>query len=185
MATADASAETGRGEDSVCARDFIVDRLRDADSPMSPAELADEYGCSNGHTQNELYDLLDEGEVERVGVGEYVVAGDDGAQSDADVGTEIAADVGGEQGETTGDDGGDDGPPSVAGGPQSEGLDTEDQDGRDGGLGIPKEAAVVAVVIVLAVAYWRLKQSRDQGGQEPADEPEATAQYARGGFGGD
>jgi hypothetical protein len=71
MATADASAGGSSGEPEVCARDFVVDRLQEADSPMAPAELAEEYGCTNGHVRNLLADLRGEGAVERVGHGQY------------------------------------------------------------------------------------------------------------------
>ena len=71
--------------DRVCARDFVLSRLEDADESMSPAELAGEYGCSNGHVRNVLRDLLRENEVGRVDRGEYVAPPPEGTNSDVDL----------------------------------------------------------------------------------------------------
>jgi hypothetical protein len=82
MSTADTSGGGGVGGNVVSARDFVAQRLRHADSPMRPKELADEYGCTNGHVRNVLTDLRDEGAVARVERGLYTDA--DSAPDDAD-----------------------------------------------------------------------------------------------------
>lgn len=92
MATADTSAGENPSDGPSCARDFIAERLREADSPMSPAELAEEYGCSNGHMRNVLADLLDAGVVERVHHGQYTTAGDDAEDESEEVDAEADAD---------------------------------------------------------------------------------------------
>lgn len=137
--TQNGGADEGADEPG-CARDFIRDRLRESDSPMSPAELAGEYGCTNGHIRNELADLREEGRVYRVGRGEYVDASthDDGAEPDAeaDVDPEMwpSPPGTGEDAETDAEP-----DPSADGGPLSEDLATEDQDDRDGGEAVVEE----------------------------------------------
>jgi hypothetical protein len=82
-----------RQGDSVCARDYVLERLREADSPMAPADLAGEYGCSNGHARNVLSDLLSDGEVARVGRGEYVAPPPEDADSETDVLAGVPAEI--------------------------------------------------------------------------------------------
>lgn len=133
MASADTSGGGGGGDASPCARDFIEYRLQEADSPMSPAELADEYGCTNGHIRNMLTDMLDDGVVERVGRGQYVaVVGDmsaEGAEVDAEVHPDTSASTGVP---ADADADADDALPSPDGEAPSEGTDTEAQDDREG-----------------------------------------------------
>lgn len=91
-----ATSQNGGGvgsSDSVCARDYVADRLKDADKPMSPAELADEYGCSNGHVRNVLSDLLDDDKVGRVDIGEYVAPPPEDADSEPPVPVQVPEDV--------------------------------------------------------------------------------------------
>ena len=161
------------------AREFAEYRLEDIDGTLSPSEMADEYGCTPVHMRKTLTEMMDEGTVERPTYGEYALA--DTADS-ARESTESSVGGQGSEADTEadGEDAGDM-RPSAGGGPRSEDRATEVEEDRESGIGIPREVAVVAVVVVLAVAYWRLKQSRDQGGQEPADEQEAVAaQYTRG-----
>ena len=48
------------------APEFVRDRLGEAESPMSPAELSDEYDCAGGYMRDVLSDLAAEGVVEAV-----------------------------------------------------------------------------------------------------------------------
>lgn len=66
------------GEAAVCnnAREYVLDRLEGAEEPLSPSELADEYGCSKSHMHNVLSELNSEGEVERPADGHYILAGE-------------------------------------------------------------------------------------------------------------
>lgn len=92
---------SGEGDPEVeTAEEYVQKRLREADSPLSPCEIADEWGCSNGHIRNVLGEMRKEGEVERVSHGKYV-AGEDGAEADAaaDTDGETAEDGGEEDGE--------------------------------------------------------------------------------------
>lgn len=88
MATTDAS---DGGSGTKCARDFVEERLRNADSSMSPSELADEYGCTNGHIRNLLSDLRGEGVVQRIAHGQYEAAPDDGEGETADLSEDLLA----------------------------------------------------------------------------------------------
>jgi len=60
---------------------------------MGPADLADEYGCSNGHARNVLSDLLSDGEVARVGRGEYVAPPPEDEDAETDVLAGVPADI--------------------------------------------------------------------------------------------
>jgi len=78
MATSEArSGETTRdmldGSEYSSAREFAVDRLKSADGAMSPSKLADEYDCSAVHMRKSLRELVDQGEVDHVGHGQYAV----------------------------------------------------------------------------------------------------------------
>lgn len=64
------------------APEFVRDRLGEAESPMSPAELSDEYDCAGGYMRDVLSDLAAEGVVERVATGRYVLADGDADDSD-------------------------------------------------------------------------------------------------------
>ena len=54
------------------AYEYAVDELRAADEPISPAKLADSYGCSGGHMRSVLCDLVGDGEAERIAHGRYI-----------------------------------------------------------------------------------------------------------------
>lgn len=54
------------------AKDYALQRLESADSPLSPAGLADEYDCSGTHMRSVLSELARKGEVDREGQGQYV-----------------------------------------------------------------------------------------------------------------
>jgi len=137
MATADNSGDEGGGDASACARDYVVDRLREADSPMSPAELATEYGCRNGHIRNILADILRDGAAERVDRGQYVAADADASLADSEVRPDMQAEMGESTEADTSDEGTDaDAYPSADGEVPSEDTDTkveDDREDRDGG----------------------------------------------------
>ena len=65
-------------------REFVRDRLAESDAPLSPAELSEEYDCTNGYMRDILSDLNSEGVAERVTTGRYVLAGDRGDDSGGD-----------------------------------------------------------------------------------------------------
>jgi hypothetical protein len=155
MATAeDASGGDALAEAASSARDFIVTRLDDADSSLSPSELAEEYGCSNGHCRNVVAKLRKEGTIRRVGDGLYELASDESERSGEEVlagaaqrfvgegdsaGKQSVQDLGDEDGESDGDASVQSDDPSVDGGHRSEDTvtgengDTEivDGDGLD------------------------------------------------------
>lgn len=120
--------DVGLGQ-SVTARDYAVQRLREADSPMSPAEIANEYGCTNGHLRNVLRDLRSEGPVERVRRGKYTVSETDADGSDSEMEPDVETDGEVSAYRESGDESaGIDSDPSVDGGPQSPDTDTRDRD---------------------------------------------------------
>jgi len=110
--------------------EFVEKRLSEADSPMSPDELAKEYGCGNQYTQNICSELAQKGVIERVGEGQYVMA-DESEESETDsyvTAEPEATTKASEEGEED---------PSGGGGAQSGGPDTGDEDslsGRDTAL---------------------------------------------------
>jgi len=59
---------------------------------MSPADLAEEYDCTNGHIRNLLADLRSEGAVQRVGHGQYEAAPDDDDGQPADLQADLQPD---------------------------------------------------------------------------------------------
>lgn len=56
---------------------FVRRRLDGVDDPLSPAELAEEYDCSNVHMRQVVADLAADGEIHRVARGMYVADADD------------------------------------------------------------------------------------------------------------
>jgi hypothetical protein len=54
------------------AYEYAVDELEAAEEPMSPAKLADGYGCSGGHMRSVLCDLVRDREAERIAHGRYI-----------------------------------------------------------------------------------------------------------------
>jgi hypothetical protein len=83
MATA--SEDTGPGlaaRTASNAAEFVRDRLEESDLPRSPAELAEEYGCTSGHMRDVCSDLNAEGAVERVAPGQYTDPDGDADGSD-------------------------------------------------------------------------------------------------------
>lgn len=54
------------------AKEFAKERLKDATEAVSPMDLADEYGCTNGHMRNCLADLVEKGVADRAGRGKYI-----------------------------------------------------------------------------------------------------------------
>lgn len=125
MATANISGGDEGPTTTACARDFVLDRLRESDSPLSPAELADEYGCTNGHVRNTLRELREDDLADRVGRGQYVALdADESADMDSEgpaVPTPTTTDAEPEEGADFPEDGG----------PQSEDTDTAETAGPE------------------------------------------------------
>lgn len=148
MATVDSSAGEGTEGGPECARDFVTERLREADSSMSPAELAEEYGCSNGHVRNLMSDLRDEGVVRRVGHGQYETVDDEEDGADPDLPEEMVADPVGNAEEETDDEGPEE-PAEEAPEETSEPADgearSEGLDGTGDDLGATEAAGAAAV----------------------------------------
>lgn len=65
-------------------REYVRDRLAESDAPLSPAELSEEYDCTNGYMRDILSDLNSEGVAERVTTGRYVLADADADDSGGD-----------------------------------------------------------------------------------------------------
>jgi hypothetical protein len=186
MATAETADGAGGTDEVACARDFVENRLQEAESPVTPSGMATEYGCSNGHVRNILADLLNEGAAERVGRGQYVAAGDAPDDEVADVVTDFDPDNSGVLKATTSTEDTDaEADPSADGGPPSEDRDTEDGDGLDddetddegteegvGGIPIPVSTTTLAVGVVLAlvVVWWMTRDSGESDQQNQQDE---------------
>lgn len=70
------SQETGGVDPDYCADadEYVIRRLSETDSAMSPSEMSEEYGCSNGHMRNTMAELASNGVIERVSPGKYVSA---------------------------------------------------------------------------------------------------------------
>jgi hypothetical protein len=149
------------------APEYVMKRLARTGGTVTPSTLADEYDCSNGHMQDTLRDLHDEGLVERVARGEYALA------EDAD-----RAEVGSDEGN---------GPVSMlpAGGPaQSPDTDTTagDQGGGEDGEGVecPVDGCDFEADGPLSLRghansaldhNWEdVKEAMDGGGDGPGDE---------------
>jgi len=91
-------------DEALNAHEFVSRRLREVTGSRSPAELADEYGCSNTHMRDVCRDLLENGDVAQPrwgqytapsgGEGEPVESGDGGeAPAEEDAGGESPSDV--------------------------------------------------------------------------------------------
>ena len=199
MAATETSSGKGELEHAACARDFVVNRLAEAESPLSPSELASEYGCSDGHVRNILADLMDEGVAERVGRGQYVDTTSETADVEADVVTDFEPDTFGVAEATTSGEETDSSPdPSADGGPRSEDRDTTDEDDQGdgetesvgeiedesvaasgGGIPLPVDPrTLMLVVALLAVAYVGYKVVSDSSDQDDEEEEQVDAQAA-------
>lgn len=106
MATA--TPDTGPGalaSAASSAAEFVRDRLEDSDVPLSPSELAEEYGCTSGHMRDVCSELNAEGAIERPDgskTGLYTDPGDDTEGSDADGSDAMTADLPGALADTEG-----------------------------------------------------------------------------------
>jgi len=78
------SNETERDGEPMNAYEYAVDELGAAEEPISPAKLADGYGCSGGHMRSVLCDLVDDGAAERIAHGRYI-EGPGPESSEADI----------------------------------------------------------------------------------------------------
>jgi hypothetical protein len=58
---------------------FVRRRLSAAEEPLSPSELADDYGCRKGYMRSVVADLAGEGVIDRLSRGRYVIEGGDGS----------------------------------------------------------------------------------------------------------
>ena len=66
------TSEAERDGEPINAYEYAIDELGAAEEPMSPAKLADGYGCSGGHMRSVLCDLVRDGEAERIAHGRYI-----------------------------------------------------------------------------------------------------------------
>jgi len=176
------NAGDGEGSGAECgagsARQFAEEQLAEASEPVTPAGLRDEYGCSGGHMRSVLGDLVDEGEAERVGHGQYVASSD--LQSHPEQDTEPAEGTAGGEGdervseavEETADDT-DDAGSDGAGGEESVPVEVEELESVDGGAWSPSQGQVLiaatAVVAVLVLLGSRSSGPASDGGQDGAE----------------
>jgi hypothetical protein len=149
---------------------------------MSPAELAEEYGCTNGHVRNLLSDLREDGTVQRVAHGQYEAVEDEGDDADAELLSELPTDS-----EGNAETGTDDGPPEetaeetpepTGGQAPSEDHDTEDSEplasGESMGIPVPVSANLVvgvAAVFLLFMLWRRLRPSSSPSDQSSQPAP--------------
>lgn len=187
-----ATTDGGTGDVAAgSARDFVKERLREADSAMSPAELAGEYGCTNGHIRNLMMDLVDDGVAERVERGQYTLVGGGEDGEDAEVSAVDEAEPEGNVGGTE-----DARPPDLTpqetvspadGEARSEDPGTGDPEDRESGVGIPIPVStttlVVAVVLLVVVAVY-LGQRGDQDDVDEESEEIESDEWGTDGPGG-
>jgi hypothetical protein len=198
MATTD---EIGDGEYIASAREFVENRLQESESPMSPSELAEEYGCSNGHVRNLMPDLVEDGVCDRVGHGKYIAdtstgngVGEptddeitdpsDGVSDEPEPSEMAESDGSGDEVNTQdvissdGVDG-----PSVDGQARSEDLDTTEIDpakaagatAAAGGIGLVSrldERQMLIVFFVGLIAVWFLIGGSSSESEESSEEAE-------------
>lgn len=128
---------------------------------MSPAELADEYGCTNGHVRNTLRELREDDLADRVGRGQYVALdSDESAEMDSEspeMPTPTAPDEG-EEVDTDFPEGGE---------ARSEDHDTTDQGDQE-----DDEAMVSEDELAQQRDQWSLADDRDDDDQEESDDGE-------------
>lgn len=183
------SAVDGGGSAGECeaatAREFAERVLADAEEPVEPAALKEEYGCSGGHMRNVLVTLTEEGIAERVGHGQYVAsstpqrppaqeadAAEGAAQEAGDEGSSEA--VSEEVEEAVVDDG-----QEEFAGDELEELDGFALDGEERGL--PPGKALVAGTVVLVVLILVLSKrsgGRSASAQDGAEGDESGQQSA-------
>lgn len=111
---------------------YAIEYLESHDGTASPSEIADEYGCTPGHAQDQMRQSE---ALERVEIGEYALsAGTD--TEDTDLGKDMESGGVAGFGATTDTEGTDSGVqgPSAGGGPQSGDPGTTDQDQEGNGL---------------------------------------------------
>jgi hypothetical protein len=107
---------------------------------MSPAELADEYGCTNGHVRNTLADLREQDRVKRVQRGKYVDSESAPDVPDVDIEAEMPPNTeDGAESETRDGDVQGEADPSADGGPLSVDTDTPVEADREDGDSMPTD----------------------------------------------
>lgn len=184
-------------------REYAIESLNQSDGPLRPSELADGYRCTSGHMRNVLRDLRDDGEVERVARGEYVLAdpADHGSEAASD--SEDAADDTSESAEAAtqwmtedadaGAAHGEDGTtPTTA--PSEDGGSTESEDpdgvegsgGATGGIPVPfsHEQLVVGAIALAAILYLYHRRSSSASSSEEEEEAQSGRAMNRDAGGG-
>lgn len=63
---------------------FVRRRLSAAEEPLSPSELADDYGCRKGYMRSVVADLAGEGVIDRLSRGRYIIEDGDGSDLSGD-----------------------------------------------------------------------------------------------------
>ena len=170
-----------------CARDFVTEKLQEADSPLTPSGMASEYGCTNGHVRNLLMDLVDDGVAERVAHGKYVAA-DDGSDEDeellADIGDASEGNAQAEEGAvsaqetthpTTEETSEQSDGPAPSEDPDTEAMDTPES-GESMGVPLPVSANVVlaGAAVFLLFMLWRGSRSSSSPPDQSSDEDDVT-----------
>jgi len=94
MATATGAEGSAEGPDPErcdSAGEYAAQALKQADETVRPADIASEYGCSNGHMRNTLRRMMRNGRAERIDHGEYVLPGEGDADGWGDGAGEATA----------------------------------------------------------------------------------------------
>lgn len=66
------------------AEEYVLERIENSETPVSPSELADEYGCGAGHMRHVCSDLAKRGQIDRLTRGKYVNSRESGDEADDD-----------------------------------------------------------------------------------------------------
>lgn len=131
------------------AEEYVVEALKSQEGTVSPADLADAYGCTPGHMQ----DVLRESDsTTRVEIGEYALSTETptGAKAEAE---DTLSDVDRDEfaGVVASDDAGDEERETAV-----EGGDEEESDGPNGiPVPVPPNVLIIAAVGIFLLAFLR------------------------------
>jgi len=166
------------------AKDYALRRLKRVEEPLQPSQIASEYDCTPGHMRDALAELREDGEVERVGHGEYALspegATDDGAPEEG-VESDDFVTFGATDGEPEKPRPSADGPalsPDIGG-------TAGDQEGEAAGIPLPVSSStliIVAGTLFLLVVVWSYycgdAPGNSDGGSQQQPEEDSAGPFA-------